>query len=88
MRIQSLHLATRRINGIFRIQKTDSQFNLLKRPVPNEADPQELIYQFSFSESSKAKKDGELWSEVGRILDFDDPEDAEADIKGLIALYR
>ncbi|MBI3825623.1 MAG: DUF262 domain-containing protein [Candidatus Rokubacteria bacterium] len=59
--------------------------NLLKRPVPNEADPEELIYQFKFRESSEAKRDDEVWYEVGKILDFDDPEDAKADIKALIA---
>ncbi|MGH9460212.1 MAG: DUF262 domain-containing protein, partial [Vicinamibacteria bacterium] len=59
--------------------------NLLKRPVPNEADPEELIYQFKFRESPEAKGDDEVWYEVGRILDFDDPEDAKADIRRLIA---
>lgn len=68
----------------YRWRTTKPYFNLLKRPVPNEADPQELIYQFSFRESPASKTDGELWYEVGRILDFDDPEDAKADIKGLI----
>jgi len=68
----------------YRWRTTKLYLNLLKRPVPNEADPQELIYQFSFRESSDAGGNGELWYEVGRILDFDDPEDAKADIKRLI----
>ena len=59
--------------------------NILKRPVPNEDDPQELIYQFSFRESPEAKDNSELWYEVGKILDFEEAEDAKTDIKGLIA---
>ena len=66
-------------------RKTNLYLNLVKRPVRNEADPEELIHQFSFRESSENKRDGELWYEVGKILDFDDPEDAKADIKELTA---
>jgi hypothetical protein len=68
----------------YRWRTTKLYLNLLKRPEPNEADPQELIYQFSFRESPETKKDGRLWYEVGRILDFDDPEDAKADIAKLL----
>jgi Protein of unknown function DUF262 len=60
--------------------------NLLKRPVANEDNPQELIYQFSFRESSACHADHELWYEVGRILDFEEAEDAKADIKALVVL--
>ncbi|MEI7560675.1 MAG: hypothetical protein WCJ63_08785, partial [Actinomycetes bacterium] len=56
--------------------------NLLKPPVPNEDNPEELTYGFSFRES--ATPDGELpqhWYLVGRILDFEDAEDAKLDVK-------
>jgi hypothetical protein len=69
----------------YRWRTTKLYLNLLKRPVPNEADPQELVYQFKFRESSDKTADGELWYEVGRILDFDDSEDAKADIKASLA---
>jgi len=69
----------------YRWRTTKLYLNLVKRPVPNEADPQELIYQFKVRESSEPKDDRELWYEVGKILDFDDPEDAKAGIKRLIA---
>ncbi len=68
----------------YRWRTTKLYLNLLKRPVPNEADPQELIFQFSFRESSETKKEGELWYEVGQILNFDDSEDAKAAIKELV----
>jgi hypothetical protein len=70
----------------YRWRTTKLYLNLLKRPEPNEADPQELIYQFSFRESPETKKEGRLWYQVGNILDFDDPEDAKADIKELLEL--
>ena len=68
----------------YRWRTTKLYLNLLKRPVPNEADPEELIFEFSFRESPETKKN-KLWYQVGRILDFDDPEDAKADIKKAIA---
>ncbi len=67
-----------------RWRTTKLHLNLLKRPVPNEADPQELIYQFKFRESPEPKGDHELWYEVGNILNFDDPEDAKLAIKDRI----
>lgn len=68
----------------YRWRATKLYLNLLKRPEPNDADPEELIYQFSFRESSDTKKEGRLWYEVGRILDFDESEDAKADISQLL----
>lgn len=66
--------------------RTEKLFlDLLKRPVANEEDPEELIYQFAFREKAETKKPNRLWYQVGRILDFDDPEDAKADIKPLLA---
>jgi uncharacterized protein with ParB-like and HNH nuclease domain len=40
----------------YRWRATKLYLNLLKRPEPNDADPEELIYQFSFRESSDTKK--------------------------------
>lgn len=66
--------------------RTEKLFlNLLKRPVANEEDPEELIYQFAFREKAETKKPNRLWYQVGRILDFADPEDAKGDIKPLLA---
>jgi len=69
----------------YRWQTRKLYLNLLKRPIPSEDDPQEMIYQFSFRESQEAKDRSELWYEVGRVLDFEEAEDAKADIKGFIA---
>jgi hypothetical protein len=69
----------------YRWQTRTLFLNLLKRPIPNEDDPQELIHQFSFRESPDAKGERELWYEVGRILDFEEAEDAKTDIKNQIS---
>lgn len=69
----------------YRWRNTKLYLNLLKRPVPDESNPQELTYQFSFREAAQTEKTGELWYEVGKILDFDDAEDAKVGVKGLIA---
>ena len=56
--------------------------NLLKQPGGNEDNPEELNYGFAFREA--AEPDGEkpqLWYLVGRILDFEDAEDAKSDMK-------
>jgi uncharacterized protein with ParB-like and HNH nuclease domain len=51
--------------------------NLLKEPKENEDDPEELLYQFEFKELNEITNSAtELWYEVGRILEFDDPEEA------------
>jgi uncharacterized protein with ParB-like and HNH nuclease domain len=86
-RITSLYIGLKGSYRFFRYrwQTRKLYLNLLKRPVPNEDDPQELIYQFSFRESAEAKDNCELWYEVGKILDFEEAEDAKTDIKGLIA---
>lgn len=68
----------------YRTRTTKLYLNLLKRPIPNEEDPQELVHQFKFRETDEAVNGG-LWYEVGRILDFDDPEDAKADLKERLA---
>jgi len=86
-RITSLYIGLKGSYRFFhyRWQTRTLYLNLLKRPVANEDDPQELIYQFSFRESPDAKDNTELWYEVGKILDFEEAEDAKAAIKGLIA---
>lgn len=86
-RITSLYIGLKGSYRFFhyRWQTRTLYINLLKRPVPNEDNPQELIYQFSFRESPDAKDDKELWYEVGKILDFEEAEDAKASIKGLVA---
>ena len=60
--------------------------NLLKAPTLNEDDPEESRYQFEFREDDTPEDaDVELWYSVGRILDFEDAEDAKADAKRLLA---
>ena len=72
----------------YRLRETRLYLNLLKPAVPNEENPEELTYGFAFRES--AEPDGEepqLWYLVGRILDFEDAEDAKLDMKQrLVAL--
>ncbi len=65
----------------YRWWSTKLYLNLLKQPVTNDANPQELTYQFEFREPSQPKGDHELWYEVGKILDFKDSEDAKASIR-------
>jgi hypothetical protein len=54
--------------------------NLLKPPMPNDDNPDELTYGFAFREDATPDGDKpQLWYLVGRILDFpDDAEDAKA----------
>jgi hypothetical protein len=60
--------------------------NLLKPPVPNEDNPEELTYGFAFRESAAPDGDKpQLWYLVGRILDFEDAEDAKSDMKPQLA---
>lgn len=86
-RITSLYIGLKGSYRFFRYrwQTRTLYLNLLKRPVANEDDPQELIYQFSFRESSDPEDNTELWYEVGTILDFEEAEDAKAAVKGLVA---
>jgi uncharacterized protein with ParB-like and HNH nuclease domain len=88
-RITSLYIGLR---GSYRYfyyhwRKTRLNLNLLKPPVPNEADPDELTYGFAFREhdAPASDDDPELWYLVGRILDFEDAEDAKSDVKPLFA---
>jgi hypothetical protein len=70
----------------YRWRKTRLYLNLLKPPVPNEDNPEELTYGFAFRESVDPDGDKpQLWYLVGRILDFEDAEDAKLDAKPQLA---
>ena len=70
----------------YRWRKTRLYLNVLKKPLPNEDDPEELTYQFAFRENEEVEDQAkELWYPVGKVLDFQDPEDAKADIEPLLA---
>lgn len=70
----------------YRWRKTSLYLNLLKPPTPNEDNPEELTYGFAFRESGDPSgKAPQLWYPVGRILDFEDAEDAKADMKSKLA---
>jgi hypothetical protein len=71
----------------YRWRKTRLYLNLLKSPVPNEDNPEELTYGFAFREGAEAVGDSpQLWYRVGRILDFEDAEDAKGDMRSQLAL--
>ncbi len=88
-RITSLSIGLR---GSFRFfhyrwKKTRLYLNLLKPAMPNDDNPEELTYGFSFRESPES--DGvtpQLWYLVGRILDYEDAEDAKLDMKQQLAV--
>ena len=66
----------------YRWRVTKLYLNLLKPPVPNEDNPEELTYGFAFREDAKPDEGKpQLWYLVGRILDFEDAEDAKLDMK-------
>lgn len=70
----------------YRWRRTQLFLNLLKRPVPNEDNPEELTYGFSFRESAEPDRGNQqLWYRVGRVLDFEDAEDAKSDMKSQFA---
>lgn len=70
----------------YRWRETRLYLNLLKPAVPNEDNPDELTYGFSFRENANQSGDTpQLWYLVGRILDFEDAEDAKSDMKPLLA---
>jgi hypothetical protein len=70
----------------YRWRKTRLYLNLLKTPVPNDDNPEELTYGFAFRESAEPWGEApQLWYLVGRILDFEDAEDAKADMKPQLA---
>src|SRR5581483_11792032 len=70
----------------YRWRKTRLYLNLLKPPTPNEDNPEELTYGFAFRESGDPWGEApQLWYPVGRILDFEDAEDAKADMRSKLA---
>ena len=87
-RITSLFIGLR---GSFRLfyyrwRKTRLYLNLLKQPVSSEENPEELTYAFAFREGAEPDADNsQLWYLVGRILDFEDAEDAKSAMKGPLA---
>ena len=84
-RITSLFIGLR---GSFRLfyyrwRKTRLYLNLLKQPVSSEDNPEELTYAFAFREGAEPDADNsQLWYPAGRILDFEDAEDAKSDMRG------
>jgi len=70
----------------YRWHETRLYLNLLKPPIPNDDNPEELTYGFAFRESAVSYGDTpQLWYLVGRVLDFEDAEDAKADMKSQLA---
>lgn len=66
----------------YRWRKTQLYLNLLKTPVPNDENPEELTYEFSFRENAEpSDARQQFWYPVGRILDFNDAEDAKVAMK-------
>lgn len=70
----------------YRWRKNILYLNLYKAPLANEENPEELTYEFAFRETANpAGSRPQLWYRVGKILDFEDAEDAKSDIKSQIA---
>jgi uncharacterized protein with ParB-like and HNH nuclease domain len=87
-RITSLYIGLKGSYRYFyyRWRKTQLYLNLLKPPIPNEDNPEELTYDFAFRESAEPDGDKpQLWYLVGKILDFEDAEDAKSDMRHQIA---
>lgn len=87
-RITSLFIGLRGSYRYFyyRWKKTQLYLNLLKSPVPNDDNPEELTYGFAFREGDEPEGEKtQLWYKVGRILDFEDAEDAKSDMKSQLA---
>ena len=87
-RITSLFIGLRGSYRYFyyRWRKTHLYLDLLKPATPNDDNPEELTYGFAFRESAEPEGDkAQLWYKVGRILDFEDAEDAKSDMKPQLA---
>jgi hypothetical protein len=83
-RITSLYIGLRGSYRYFYYQwrKTQLYLNLLKQPIPDDESPEELTYGFAFREDDESRGEiDQLWYKVGRILDFEDAEDAKADMR-------
>jgi hypothetical protein len=87
-RITSLFIGLRGSYRYFyyRWRQTQLYLSLLKAPLPNDDNPEELTYGFAFREGGEANGDNtQLWYRVGRILDFEDAEDAKSNMKPHLA---
>ena len=87
-RITSLYIGLRGSYRFFyrKWRKCKLYLNLLK--APGVFNPQERSYDFYFKEDAQpwpGSTESQLWYEVGRILSFDDAEDAKDDIKKELA---
>jgi hypothetical protein len=83
-RITSLFIGLRGSYRYFyyRWRSTKLYLNLLKPPIPNEDNPEELTYGFAFREGAgQEANETQLWYRVGQILDFEDAEDAKSDLR-------
>lgn len=70
----------------FKWRTTKLYLNLLKLPISDEENPEELTFQFKFREGNiLSDNEKELWYQIGRILDFEDAEDAKEDIEKSIS---
>jgi hypothetical protein len=70
----------------YRYRELRLYLNLLKPILPNEDNPEELTYGFSFRENAEPNgEEPQLWYLVGRILDFEDAEDAKLDMKSKLS---
>jgi hypothetical protein len=88
-RITSLFVGLRGSYRYFyrRWRKTQLYLNLLKPPVPNEDNPEELTHGFSFRENAEPEGDDpQLWYLVGNILDCEEAEDAKAAMTSQLSL--
>ena len=87
-RITSLYVGLRGSYRYFyyRWRKTRLYLNLLKTPVPNDDNPEELTYGFAFRENAEPWGEApQVWYPIGRILDFEDAEDAKSDMRPQLA---
>ncbi len=71
----------------YRWRKTELYLNLLKQPVSNEENPEELIYAFAFRESDEPDaNNSQIWYKVKKIMDFEDAEDAKLAMEEKLAV--
>ena len=66
----------------YRWRNVTLYLDLLKLPENNEENPEELTYGFAFRENATPSGNtNQLWYPVGRILDFEDAEDAKSEMR-------